>query len=387
MSTWRSPYRILMGPGPSSSHPRVLLAMAQQTVGHLDPEFIRLMDQVQEGLRTLFGTRNRLTFPISGTGMAGMETCLVNLVEPGDRLVAGVCGFFGERLCEIAGRCGGEVKRVEAEWGTALDEERVAVAVRDVRPKVVVCVHAETSTGVLQPVETIAAAAREAGALMVLDTVTSLGGVPVRLDDWGVDAAYSGTQKCVGAPSGLSPASFSDRAVETVRARRRPVQSFYLDLPLLERYWGSDRLYHHTMPANMVFALGEALALIAEEGLEARYARHARHAAALHAGLEAMGLRLFAAPEVRHPPLTTVWIPEGVEDLPVRQRLLSDFNLEIGGGLGPVKGRIWRIGLMGHASTPANVLCFLGALHRILLDAGAKVGSGLDAAAEALAQG
>jgi alanine-glyoxylate transaminase/serine-glyoxylate transaminase/serine-pyruvate transaminase len=384
LSSWRNPHRLLMGPGPSNVHPRILLAMGQQTIGHLDPSLFPLMDEIQHGLRRLFGTRNRVTFPVSGTGMAGMEACLSNLLEPGDRAVVGVHGFFGERLCEVAGRCGAEVTRIDSEWGRPLNPDRMAEAIRNVRPRLVAFVHAETSTGVLQAVEEIAAAARDAGALVVLDTVTSLGGIPVELDRWGVDAAYSGTQKCVGCPSGLSPASFSDAAMERIRGRRGPVQSFYLDVSLLSQYWGSERPYHHTVPANMLFALAEALALIDEEGLEARQERHRRNAGALREGLEAMGLRLFAQPGCRLPSLTTVCIPDGVEDLPVRQALLDRHNVEIGGGLGPVRGKVWRIGLMGYGSAAANVLQFLSALEAVLRDHGARVGSGVAAASAAL---
>ncbi|MBI3912268.1 MAG: alanine--glyoxylate aminotransferase family protein [Armatimonadetes bacterium] len=382
--TWISPERVLMGPGPSNIHPRVLRAMAQQTIGHLDPHFLVLMDRVGEGLRHLFQTRNPVTLAISGTGMSGMEACLVNLVEPGDRVVVGVHGYFGERLVDLAARVGGEVTRVEVEWGRALDPAALIDAVRRVRPALVACVHAETSTGVLQPVEEIAAAAREAGALMLLDTVTSLGGVEVRIDDWGVDAAYSGTQKCVGCPSGLAPVTFSERAMERVRRRSTRVPSFYFDLALLSQYWGTERIYHHTAPANMLFGLNEALDMIAAEGLEVRYARHQRNARALRAGLQAMGLRLFADEAYWLPSLTTVCIPEGVNDLPVRQALLRDWNLEIGGGLGPVRGRVWRIGLMGHTSSPANVLYALHGLHSVLAGLGVSLPDGLAAAAQAL---
>jgi alanine-glyoxylate transaminase / serine-glyoxylate transaminase / serine-pyruvate transaminase len=374
------PQRVLMGPGPSGVNARVLQALAVPTIGHLDPAFTALMDDTMERLRGLFRTRNALTFPVSGTGSAGMETCFVNVLQPGDRVLVGVNGVFGERMCDVARRCGAEVTRVEAEWGRALDGEAVRRAAREARPKAVAFVHAETSTGVLQPVAEIAKAAREVEALLLMDCVTSLGGVDVRVDDWGVDLAYSGTQKCLSCPPGLAPVTFSERALAALDARQSPVQSWYLDVSMIRRYWTGERLYHHTAPTNMLVALREALRLIDEEGLEARIARHRRHAEALWAGLEAMGLRLFVAPEVRLPSLTTVWIPEGAEDAAVRGALLQEANLEIGGGLGAVKGKVWRIGLMGETSTPANVLNLLSWLERLLRRGGAKVGSGLEAA-------
>lgn len=381
------PQRILMGPGPSSVNPRVLQALALPTLGHLDAAFTGLMDETQERLRGVFGTRNPLTLAVPGTGSAGMEAAFVNAIQPGDRVLVGVNGFFGERMCEVARRCGAEVHRVEAPWGQTLDPEAVCRTAQEVRPRVLAFVHAETSTGVLQPVEAIAAAAREVGALLLMDCVTSLGGgAPVRVDDWGVDIAYSGSQKCLSCPPGLAPVTFGERALAALDARQTPVQSFYLDLSLLRRYWGPERLYHHTAPTNMFYALREALRLVDEEGLERRIERHRRHAEALWAGLEAMGMRLFVPREVRLPSLTTVWIPEGVEDLPIRQALLNEANLEIGGGLGDVKGKIWRIGLMGETSTPANVLNLLSWLERLLRRGGAKIASGLEAAQHVLEQ-
>lgn len=379
------PERILMGPGPSDVSPRVLLAMAQPTIGHLDPAFTRLMDETMELLRMVFSTRNPLTFPVSGTGSAGMEACFVNVLQPGDRVVVGVNGVFGERMCDVARRCGAEVTRVEAAWGSALDPEAVRRAAREARPKVIAFVHAETSTGVLQPVEGLAAAARETDALLLMDCVTSLGGgAPVKIDEWGVDLAYSGTQKCLSCPPGLAPVTLGERALAALDARTAPVQSWYLDMSMIRRYWTGERFYHHTAPINMLYALRESLRLIAEEGLERRVARHRRHAEALWAGLEAMGMRLFVPHEIRLPSLTTVWIPEGAEDLPVRQALLQEANLEIGGGLGVGKGMMWRIGLMGETSTPANLLNLLSWLERILIRQGAKVGSGLEAAQRVL---
>ncbi len=379
------PQRILMGPGPSNVNPRVLLAQAVPTIGHLDPAFTRLMDETMELLRGVFGTRNALTFPVSGTGSAGMEACFVNVLEPGDWVVVGVNGVFGERMCDVARRCGAEVTRVEAPWGSALDPEAVRRAAREARPRVVAFVHAETSTGVLQPVEGLAAAAREVDALLLMDCVTSLGGgAEVRIDEWGVDLAYSGTQKCLSCPPGLAPVTLGERAIAALDARTAPVQSWYLDMSMIRRYWTGERLYHHTAPINMLVGLRESLRLIAEEGLERRVARHRRHAEALWAGLEAMGMRLFVPREIRLPSLTTVWIPEGAEDLPVRQALLQEANLEIGGALGAGKGMMWRIGLMGETSTPANVLNLLSWLERILTRSGVKIGSGLEAAQRVL---
>lgn len=379
------PQRVLMGPGPSNVNARVLQALAQPTIGHLDPAFTALMDETMELLRGVFGTRNMLTFPMSGTGSAGMETCFVNVLQPGDRVLVGVNGVFGERMCDVARRCGAEVTRVEAAWGRPLDPEAVRRAAKEVRPRVVAFVHAETSTGVLQPVEGIAAAAREVEALLLMDCVTSLGGgAAVQVDEWGVDLAYSGTQKCLSCPPGLAPLTFGGRALAALDARSAPVQSWYLDLSMIRRYWTGERFYHHTAPINMLYGLRECLRLIAEEGLEQRVARHRRHAEALWAGLEAMGMELAVAREIRLPSLTTVRIPEGAEDIPIRQALLREANLEIGGGLGPGKGMLWRIGLMGETSTAANVLNLLSWLERIFRRSGVKTGSGLEAAQQVL---
>jgi alanine-glyoxylate transaminase/serine-glyoxylate transaminase/serine-pyruvate transaminase len=381
---WHPPQRVLMGPGPSNVHPRVLQAMAQSTIGHLDPAFTALMDDTMALLRQVFRTENAFTMPASGTGSAGMETCFVNVLEPGDRAVVGVNGVFGERMCDVAGRCGAEVTRVEAPWGRIVPPDAFIEAIRRVRPKVAAIVHAETSTGVLQPLDGFAAAAREAGALLLLDCVTSLGGVPVRIDEWGVDLCYSGTQKCLSCPPGLSPITLNDRALGALEARRTKVQSWYLDLSMIRRYWTGERLYHHTAPVNAIYGLREALRLVLEEGLEAREARHARHAAALRAGLEAMGMRLFAEEGRRLPSLTTVWIPEGADDAAARGALLSEFDLEVGGGLGEVRGKVWRLGLMGHTSTPANVFFALAAIEQVLGRQGCRIGSGLAAAQAAL---
>jgi len=376
--------RVLMGPGPSNVHPRVLQAMGQSTIGHLDPQFLALMDETMELLRMVFRTRNPLTFPISATGSAGMEATFVNMLEPGDRVVVGVNGVFGERMCDVASRCGAEVRRVEAPWGRIVDPADIAAAIRESAPKLVAVVHAETSTGVLQPLEEIEQATHAAGALLLVDCVTSLGGVDLRIDDWKIDLAYSGTQKCLSCPPGLSPVTFGERALEVFDARKSKVQSWYLDISMIRRYWSGERVYHHTAPINAVYGLREALRLIAEEGLDTRIARHSRNAAALHAGLEAMGLPLFAQEGHRLPSLTTVRVPEGCDEAALRSALLNEFDLEIGGGLGPVKGQVWRLGLMGETSSPRNVLYFLSCLERLLRRAGVSVESGLAAAQAAL---
>ena len=365
------PPRILLGPGPSNVHPRVLRAMAVPLLGHMDPAFIALMEEIKSLLRYVFQTRNEMTFPISGTGSAGMEACLVNLLEPGDEILVCVNGLFGERMAEVAGRCRAKVHRVEAEWGRIFEPQAVGEALRGLKPAVVALVHAETSTGALQPLKPIADLAHEAGALFLADTVTSLGGVPVDLDANGVDAAYSGTQKCLSCPPGLAPISFNQKAMAKVANRKTKVQSWYLDISLLYQYWGSERVYHHTAPISMNYALREALRLVAEEGLEACYARHRLNHQALAAGLRALGLSLHAQEGHRLPMLNTVRVPEGVDAALVQKRLLSEYNIEILGGLGPLKGKIWRVGLMGHSSRKENVLLFLMALEEILLDLGA----------------
>ncbi|MBC8328127.1 MAG: alanine--glyoxylate aminotransferase family protein [Planctomycetes bacterium] len=355
------PRRTLLGPGPSEVAPSVLLAMAKPTLGHLDPRFLEIMDQIGDMLRALFGTANPLTLPMSGTGSAGMETVMVNLLQPGDRALVGVNGVFGARMAEVARRCGAEVVELTGEWGRALAPEDFRAAAAAGRFQVMALVHAETSTGVLQPMDGMRTVADECGALLVADCVTSLGGTPVQLDAWGVDAAYSGSQKCLSCPPGLAPVSFSPRAVETLRGRRVPVQSWYLDLNLIASYWGGERAYHHTAPVNMLYALHEAARLALTEGLEARAARHFRHGRALAAGLEALGLSLRVPEAERLPQLTAVSIPDGLADVPARRFLLDEFGVEIGGGLGPMKGDTWRIGLMGAGCTRANVaLCLAG---------------------------
>jgi len=357
--------RLLLGPGPSNAHPRVLAAMAQPLLGHLDPAFLAIVDEVQARLRRLFATSNPLTIPLSCTGSGGMEACLANLLEPDDALVVGVAGVFGERMCDVAARIGARVTRVDAEPGTVLEAGAMSEAIARVRPRVVSFVHAETSTGAWQPVAEIAAAARSAGALVVLDCVTSLGGLPVELDAWGIDAAYSGTQKCLSCPPGLSPASFGPRALARVAERRRRVQSWYLDVCLLSSYYGSERVYHHTAPISAIFGLAEALRLVEEEGLPARFARHRRAAQRLVAGLAPLGFAPLVAAAHRLPMLTSVRLPERVlagGEAPLRRRLLERHGIEVGGGLGKLAGRIWRIGLMGENAREEPVDRLLEAL-------------------------
>jgi len=359
--------RLLMGPGPSPVNPRVLRALSEPTLGHLDPDFLSIMTETMDMLRYVFQTRNALTLPMSGTGSAGMETALVNLLETGDKAVIGVAGVFGERIVDIARRCGAECTVVAAPWGEALDPGRVAGAIRAVRnPKVVAVVHAETSTGVLQPLESIAAEARNAGALVVVDAVTSLGGVELQVDRLGLDVVYSGSQKCLSCPPGLAPITVSERAAKVIRDRRSPVQSWYLDLSMIQRYWTQERFYHHTAPINMIYGLHEALRIIVEEGLESSWQRHLANSEAFCAGLHAIGLHTLVSPANRLPSLISVKVPDGVDEAAVRRTLLTEFNIEIGGGLGELKGRIWRVGLMGHGSRERNVLLLLAALERAL---------------------
>ncbi len=361
--------------------------MAAPTVGHLDPYFSRLMDDTMRLLRALFRTENKLTFPISGTGSAGMEAGFCNFLEKGDVAVIGVNGLFGERMVDNARRCGAEVVPVIAEWGRIIEPEALKASLKSrKRVKIVALVHAETSTGALQPLTEASRLAREHEALFLVDTVTSLAGHEVAVDDWNIDICYSGTQKCISCPPGLAPFTANQKAMATMSARTTPVPSWYLDLSLLSDYWATGRLYHHTAPIKMVYALHEALSVIFEEGLEARQQRHQRNGLALHAGLEAMGLTLHAQAGHRLNVLTSVRLPPGVDDLRVRQALLNEFGIEIGGGLGQLKGKIWRIGLMGHSSTEANVLLVLYALETLLAREGFPLepGAGLNAASRAL---
>lgn len=376
------PARILMGPGPCNVDPRVMLAMAKPLLGHLDPDFIRIMHQVQDLLRNVFATRNPLTIPISGTGTAGMEAAFVNVVEPGDKVLICVNGFFGERMVEIAGRCGAEVKKLDRAWGKPFEPADVEKELQSFRPKVVALVHAETSTGVLQPLEEFPSIMKKfPETLLLVDTVTSLGGHPVKVDEWGIDVCYSGTQKCLSCPPGLAPITFSSKAVERIKNRAKKVQSFYLDMDTLGKYWGSEITYHHTAPVSMNYALLEALRIVQEEGLDRRFERHRRNHLALAAGVEAMGLKMFVERQHRLWSLNTIAIPEGIDDVKVRKNLLEEYNLEIGGGLGPLKGKIWRVGLMGYNSNERNVLFFLTVLEQALLGQGFEVPRGVGASA------
>jgi len=374
--------RTLLGPGPSDVDARVLRAMSTPLLGHLDPEFIQLMEETKALLRFAFQTENPLTLPISGTGSAGMEACFVNLLEEGDEVVVGVNGVFGTRMIDIVERCRCTPIPVEAPWGRILDPADVAAALkRAKKPKMVAVVHAETSTGAWQPLEEIGRLAHEAGALFLVDAVTSLGGAPLLVDAWGIDACYSGTQKCLSCPPGLSPLTFGARAVEVLEKRRSKVQSWYLDLTMIQKYWGQERVYHHTAPITMNYALREALRLVEEEGLEARFARHRRNHEALKAGLQAIGMSLASQEGHQLPMLNCVRVPAGVDEAAVRKALLEQYGIEIGGGLGPLKGQVWRIGLMGSSSNERNVLLVLHALERLLPHFGHETQSGAAVAA------
>jgi alanine-glyoxylate transaminase/serine-glyoxylate transaminase/serine-pyruvate transaminase len=363
---FRPPTRLLMGPGPSTVASSVLEAMAMPLLGHLDPVFVKMMDEIKAMLRSVFLTKNEMTFPVSGTGSAGMEFCFVNLIEPGDEVVIGVNGVFGNRMVDVAERCGAKVTKVEAAWGRIVEASQIAEALKGRRPRIVAVVHAETSTGALTPVEEISRLAHDAGALFLLDTVTSLAGCPVRIDDWQVDAVYSGTQKCLSCPPGLSPVSLSPRAMEIATRRKQKVQSWYLDVNLLSSYWGQERVYHHTAPISMNYAIHEALRLVLEEGLENRWQRHQRNHELLLKGLAALGLSIGSQPGHQLWQLNAVTVPEGVDEAAVRKALLNDHNIEVGAGLGPMKGKIWRVGLMGETSSPENVNRFLEALQKSL---------------------
>lgn len=358
--------RCLLGPGPSNVHPRVLAALSYPLIGHLDPQFIELMNEVQDNLRYVFQTENQLTIPVSGTGSAAMEASLCNFIEPGDSVLVGVNGYFGERLCEMADRYGAEVRRIERPWGEVFSLDEIRTALEEKPAKIVALVHAETSTGARQPLEGIADLVHDFGGLLLIDCVTSLGGLPTLIDEWGIDIAYSCSQKCIGVPPGLAPLTVGPRALEVLQARTSKVANWYLDLTLVSKYWGQERTYHHTAPISMNYALSEGLKLIREEGLEARWARHQQNAQLLWDGLEAMGLKPIVPIEFRLPSLTTVQIPEGVEDLAVRRALLDKYNIEIAGGLGVFAGKVWRIGLMGYSSKRENVAMLIGALQEIL---------------------
>ncbi|MDH5323912.1 MAG: alanine--glyoxylate aminotransferase family protein [Gammaproteobacteria bacterium] len=373
------PIRTLMGPGPSDVHPRVLSAMARSTIGHLDPMFVDLMDDMKSLIQYAFKTTYELTIPVSAPGSAGMETCFVNLIEPGDKVIVCQNGVFGGRMKENVERAGAVAVMVEDAWGTAVDPNKLEDALKaNPDAKVVAFVHAETSTGVQSDARTLAEIARKHGCLTIADTVTSLGGSELKVEEWGLDAVYSGSQKCLSCAPGLSPVTFSDRAVEVIKSRKAKVQSWFLDLNLVMGYWGAGtkRAYHHTAPVNALYGLHESLVILEEEGLENSWSRHQRNHNILKAGLEAMGLELIVNESHRLPQLNAVSIPSGVDEAAVRKRLLDDFNLEIGAGLGALAGKIWRIGLMGHASNPKNVLFCLAALDTVLSGMGAEINSG-----------
>lgn len=377
--SFHPPQRTLMGPGPSDVAPRVLEALARPTIGHLDPLFVGLMDDIKVLLQFAFQTENPLTLPISAPGSAGMEACFVNLVSPGDTVIVCQNGVFGGRMRENVERCGATAVMVEDPWGAPVDPEKVAQALKThPQASVLAFVHAETSTGARSDAETLCALGREHGVLVIMDTVTSLGGIELKVDAWGADAVYSGSQKCLSCVPGISPVSFSLRAVEHIQARSHKVQSWFLDMQLIMGYWGgeSKRAYHHTAPVNAMYALHEALLMLREEGLEKAAARHRRHHQALVAGLGAMGLSMAVDAQWRLPQLNAVCIPDGVDDARVRQRLLQDFDLEIGAGLGALAGKTWRIGLMGHASRERNVILCLTALESALREEGVALESG-----------
>jgi alanine-glyoxylate transaminase/serine-glyoxylate transaminase/serine-pyruvate transaminase len=358
------PPRLLLGPGPSMVHPRVLQALSAPLLGHLDPAFLTVMNDIQTLLRHVFQTSNRFTIAISGTGSAGMEASIVNLVEPGNAVVVGINGVFGTRLASIVERCGGKAIRVEAPWGECLDTLAIEEALRRSGPvRAVAVVHAETSTGTWQPLDCIANLCRQYGALFIVDAVTSLGGIPVDVDRIGIDVCYSATQKCLSCPPGLAPFTMSERALATVKQRRTPCQSWYLDMALIADYWAEGtRTYHHTAPISMLYALREALRLVEEEGLPSRYQRHQKNSEALIAGLQELGLSPLSPAGQRLPMLNCVTVPAHIPEAEVRAQLLAEDGIEIGGGLGPLKGKVWRIGLMGESSTFANVLTLLNAL-------------------------
>ena len=368
LRSFQPPVCTLMGPGPSDVPPRVLAALARPTVGHLDPAFVGMMDELKELLRYTFQTRNELTFPVSAPGSVGMETCVVNLVSPGDTVVVCINGVFGQRLAENVRRAGGVPVIVEDPWGEPVDPAKVEDTFKaHPESSLLAFVHAETSTGALSDAAALAAIARRFGALTLMDCVTSLGGVPVLLDEWGIDAAYSGSQKCLSCTPGLSPVSFSEAAVARIRARKTPCQSWFQDLSLVLGYWsGAKRTYHHTAPVNPLYGLHESLLMLAEEGLEAAWQRHRDNHLRLRAGLEALGLRFVVREDARLPQLNTVWVPDGVDEAAARTRLLKEYGLEIGAGLGVFAGKVWRIGLMGHSSRPANIALCLAALKDVL---------------------
>ena len=391
MKSFIPPQRTLMGPGPSDVSQRVLEALARPTIGHLDPAFVGMMEEMKSLLQYAFQTKNELTFPVSAPGSAGMETCFVNLLEPGDKVIVCQNGVFGGRMKENVERCGATAVMVEDEWGTVVDPQKLEDALKaNPDAKVVAFVHAETSTGAQSDAKTLVELAHKHDCLTIVDAVTSLGGTPLKVDEWGIDAIYSGTQKCLSSPPGLSPVSFSERAAEVVKNRKSKVQSWFLDLSLVMGYWGGGgkRAYHHTAPINNLYGLHEALLILQEEGLENAWARHQHHHQALKAGLEAMGITFVVKEGDRLPQLNAVTIPEGADDAEVRGILLNDYNLEIGAGLGNLAGKVWRIGLMGHACNAKNVEYCLNALDEVLSKMKAPIQSGVAVpAAKAVLEG
>ncbi len=368
ITSFHPPKRTLMGPGPSDVHNRVLQAMARPTIGHLDPAFVGMMEELKVLLRYAFQTSNDLTFPVSGPGSVGMETCFVNLVEPGDKVIVCRNGVFGGRMIENVNRCGGKAVVVEDKWGDPVDPNKVEDAFKaNPDAKVLAFVHAETSTGAQSDAKTLAALAQKYGALNIVDAVTSLGGTPLKVDEWGLDAVYSGSQKCLSCTPGLSPVTFSTRAVERVKSRKTVCQSWFMDLNLVLGYWSAaKRTYHHTAPINALYGLHESLVMLQEEGLEKSWARHANNHQKLKSGLEAMGLNYVVREDARLPQLNSVWLPEGLDDAKARGALLNEHNLEIGGGLGDLAGKIWRIGLMGYASREENIDYCLKAIKQVM---------------------
>ena len=384
------PTRLLLGPGPSNLHPRVVRALFAPILGYMDPYFLTLLDETMELLRAVFRTSNHLTFPLSGPGTAGMEASLANIVEAGNRVAVGVNGLFGQRIAEIIRRHGGECIEIAAEWGSPIDPSQVEEVLKTRSPiKAVALIHGETSTGVLQPLSEIGRLCREHQALFIVDTVTSLSGAAVEVDSWHIDVCYSGTQKCLNAPPGLSPLTLSDQALEVVKTRRSHCGIWYLDLKLIEQYWSRGRVYHHTPPTLLIYALREALRVILEEGLENRFERHRRAALALYSGLTSLGFELHVLSPYRLPSLTTVKIPAGLDEAKIRQTLLEQHNIEIGAGLGPLRGKVWRIGLMGQNAALPIVLTLLTALEQILRAQGRleKPGISLQAAQKAFLEG
>ena len=373
--------RLLLGPGPSDVHPRVLSVMSTPLLGHLDPQFLGIMNDVQAMLKDAYQTKNPMTLSIPATGMAGMEASIFNLVEPGDKIMVCVIGFFGTRMVEVAERSGGQLIRLDVPWGQVFELDRLRDELKKHRPKVVAMVHAETSTGALQPMQEVGKLCHEFDALVAVDAVTSLGCIPLSVDAWELDAVYSCTQKGLSCPPGLSPVTFSPRAMEAIGRRKTKVQSWYFDMTTVQKYWGQDRAYHHTAPITMIYALREGLRILHEEGLEARWARHQKNHQAIKAGLLAMGLEYSANPAHQLPQLNAVKIPAGVDDLSVRKRMLEEFGIEIGGGLGDFKGKVWRIGIMGHNSRANCVLTLLASLEQCLLAVGHKVEPGAGVAA------